>query len=109
MAPLTVLNAGRRLLVRCASELSEGTVARMEQQVERHLPAARCVLLDLSEAAFANSAGLRWLARLSDGLQAQRKPLRVLVRPGSPVERAFCLTGYDRRVELHRSARSAWR
>ena len=109
MAPLTVLNTGRRLLVRCAGELSEGTVPQFEAQLRPHLERARSVLLDLSGVAFANSAGLRWLLQLSGGLQAAHKPLHVLVRPGSRVERALALTGYDRLVELHHSARSAWR
>src|SRR5262249_26463756 len=109
MAPLTVLDTGRRLLVRCAGELSEGTVPEVEAQLRPHLQRARSVLLDLSGVVFANSAGLRWLLQLDGGLRAAHKPLRVLVRPGSRVERALALTGYDRVVDLHRSARSAWR
>jgi anti-anti-sigma factor len=108
MAHLTILDAGRRLLIRCVGELSEATVPAVDQQLQRPLGRARCVVLDLSGVAFANSAGLRWLAHLAGGLEAQRRPLRVLVRAGSPVERALTLTGYDRLVDLHRSGRAAW-
>ena len=109
MTPITVLNSGRRLLVRCAEELSEGTVPLLERQLVEHLKSARSVVLDLSYVPFVNSEGLRWLLRLDDGLRAQAKPLRVCVRPGSRVERALALTGYDRLVDLHHSARAAWR
>jgi anti-anti-sigma factor len=109
MAPLTVLDTGRRLLVRCAGELSEGTIPQLEAQLRPYLERARSVMLDLSGVAFANSAGLRWLLQLDGGLRARQTPLRVLVRPGSRVERALSLTGYDQFVDLHRSARSAWR
>ena len=47
--------------------------------------------------------------RLDDGLRAQQKPLRVCVRAGSRVDRALTLTGYDQLVDLHHSARAAWR
>ena len=109
MVALTVLDAGRRLVVRCGEELSEGTVPRLERQLLPYLGRAKAVFLDLSDVPFANSEGLRWILRLDGGLREQQKPLRVLVRPGSRVERALALTGYDRMVDLHRSARSAWR
>ncbi len=104
-----VLKAGRRLLVRCVGELSEGTVRTVERQLLGQLQGARSVVLDLSRVAFADSAGLRWLAWLDDDLRARARPLRVLVRSGGRVERALALTGYDRRVDLHTSARAAWR
>lgn len=108
MSQLTVLSAGRRLLVRCGGELSEGTISLLEAQLAAHLASARSVVLDLSRLDFANSAGLRWLARFDDGLRQQHKPLHVLVRSGSSVDRALSLTGYDRLFDLHRSGRDAW-
>jgi anti-anti-sigma factor len=63
------------------------------------------VIVDLSELAFMDSAGLHSVVELSTMLDEGRQQLLLCVPPGSPMERAIEIVGLPRAVSV-RSSRS---
>ncbi len=71
---------------------------RFRQQAEAHLRSVPQPLLDLTQVAFLDSAGLAALLALSREAKAQGKMLRVAIA-GSP-RRVLRITGIDRILTL---------
>lgn len=103
---MTVHTAGRRALLRCDAPLSGGPDPEtLLMQIERG--GAREVLLDATEAAWADSDGLRWLLALQQTLETHGHSLSVAAHLEGRVWRNVALlqTG----LPLFPSVRAAWR
>lgn len=61
------------------------------------------VVVDLSELAFMDSAGLHSLVELGTVLDERRQQLLLCVPPGSTMERAVEIIGLPRAVSVHSS------
>jgi anti-anti-sigma factor len=105
---MLAIRCGRRLVVRCAAELSGDTAGMMEGLL-RAAAGTPTVLLDLSRSPYLDSDGLRWLLALHQRLLERGANLRLLVGAGSRVQRTLTLSGCDRCLSLYLSGRSAWR
>jgi anti-anti-sigma factor len=101
--------AGRSWVVRCAQPLDARTSEGLRALVTGSVHRARRVILDLSAAAYADSVGLRELLALHQRLRTQGAELRVVVPPGSRIDRALRLVGFASLLALYPSARLAWR
>jgi len=101
--------AGRSSVVRCAEPLDATASERLRALVGGPLQKARRVILDLSSAAYADSAGLRELLELQQRLRTQGAELRLVVPPGSRIDRALRLVGFASLLALYPSGRLAWR
>jgi anti-anti-sigma factor len=69
----------------------------------------RAVVLDLRDVPFADSDGIRALLQLQAELSERQIRLAVVVPTGSVVRRALSLLGFDRVLDLHETARGAFR
>jgi anti-anti-sigma regulatory factor len=67
------------------------------------------VIVDLSAAAYADSAGMRELLSLQQWLRTQSAELRLVAPPGSRIDRALRLVGFASLLALYPSGRHAWR
>jgi anti-anti-sigma factor len=101
--------AGRSSVVRCAEPLDATASERLRALVGGPVQKARRVILDLSAAAYADSAGLRELLSLQQRLRTQGAELRLVVPPGSRIDRALHLVGFASLLALYPSVRLAWR
>jgi anti-anti-sigma factor len=101
--------AGRSAVVRCGQPLDAPTSARLGALLADSLQRARRVILDLSAASYADSAGLMGLLALQQRLQTQGAELRLVVPPGSRIDRALRLVGFASLLSLYPSGRLAWR
>jgi anti-anti-sigma factor len=61
---------------------------------------AAVLLLDLSDTAYLDSAGIAMLFRLAERLGWSRQELRLVVPPGSPIGGVIRLTNLDRVVPV---------
>ncbi len=76
----------------CVTEpLDLNGAEQLAERIQRLSLNCRCVVLDLSAAEFLDSDGVRALLRLSRELQTANRELRLVLQPGSPVERIFNL------------------
>jgi anti-anti-sigma factor len=101
--------AGRSSVVRCGLPLDAQASARLGSLIADSLQRARRVILDLSAASYADSAGLKGLLALQQRLQTQGAELRLVVPPGSRIDRALRLVGFASLLSLYPSGRLAWR
>jgi len=101
--------AGRAAVVRCGQPLDAQVSARLGALVAGSLQRARRVILDLSATAYADSAGLKALLTLQQGLQSHGAELRLVVPPGSRIDRALRLVGFASLLHLYPTGRLAWR
>ena len=58
------------------------------------------LVLDFTELAYIDSAGIHLLYRLGDNLRARGQTLRVVIPSGSPASDALRLAGVQRHVEV---------
>jgi anti-anti-sigma factor len=101
--------AGRSSVVRCGQPLDAAVCAGLRALVAGPMQRARRVILDLSAAAYADSTGLKELLALQQRLQKEGAELRVVVPPGSRIDRALRLVGFAPLLSLYPSGRLAWR
>jgi anti-anti-sigma factor len=100
--------AGRAWVVRCAQPLDAQASVGLRALVSGSVERARRVILDLSAAAYADSVGLRELLALQQRLRLQGTELRLVVLPGSRIDRALRLVGFASLLALYPTARLAW-
>jgi anti-anti-sigma factor len=101
--------AGRSSVVRCAQPLDATASERLRMLVAGPVRTTRRVIVDLSSAAYADSTGLRELLNLQQWLRTQGAELRLVVPPGSRIDRALRLVGFASLLALYPSGRLAWR
>ncbi len=101
--------AGRSSVVRCGQPLDAPGCLRLRAAVSQSLQRARRVILDLSATAYADSVGLRELVALQQHLQTEGRELRLVVLPGSRIDRALRLVGFSSLLSLYPTGRLAWR
>ena len=103
---MTVYTAGRTAVLRCNAPLSGGPDPEiLLSQIERS--GAREVLLDATEADWADSGGLRWLLALQHTLTAHGHPLSVAAQANGRVWRNVSLLQAG--LILYPTVRAAWR
>jgi anti-anti-sigma factor len=83
-------------------DMSNATSIR-QQIVGSVTPDDDAVVVDLSELAFMDSAGLHSLVELGTVLDERRQQLLLCVPPGSTMERAVQIIGLPRAVSVHPS------
>ena len=79
-------------VVRVVGDLDVTTVERVRETVLADLPPG-ALLVDLSECAFLDSAGLHLLFQLLRPRDGRRSPIAFLVPAGSPVVRVVEIAG----------------
>jgi anti-anti-sigma factor len=100
--------AGRSSVVRCAEPLDAQGCERLRALVSETVRRARRIILDLSATGYADSAGLRELVALQQRLQTEGTELRLVVPPGSRIDRALRLVGFYSLLAVYPTARLAW-
>jgi anti-anti-sigma factor len=87
--------AGDAIVVAPAGEIDLATVGALEAEIDAALTDTPALVLDLREATFIDSAGLRLV------LETSRKaaPFSV-VRGPREVQRVFALVGLEERLEM---------
>jgi anti-sigma B factor antagonist len=85
-------------------EVDMSNATSVRQQIgESVTPDDDAVIVDLSELAFMDSAGLHSLVELGTVLDERRQQLLLCVPPGSTMERAVQIIGLPRAVSVHPS------
>lgn len=101
---ISLHTVGRTALLRCNAPLAGGPEPKqLIAQIEKS--GARTVLLDASQAGWADSEGLRWLLALQGALLARGHRFRVVAREGGRVWRNIRLLQTD--LPLFVSVRTA--
>ena len=82
-----------------------GTAAEVLESVRNDPP--QILILDLRLVEYIETPGLRLLMTLNEELQAEGSQVRLVVRPGSRVERTLRLAGLDQQCAVFHTVREA--
>ena len=102
---VTVESAGEEVLVaRVSGDLDLATSPRFSEALAA-APAARRVVIDLTDCTFLDSSGVRALVQAVREIPEGER--RVDVVAGPAILRVLEITGVDRMVPVHRTAEDA--
>jgi anti-sigma B factor antagonist len=85
-------------IVALAGELDLSTIPRMEGALLEQVRQRPAVVLDLSDLSFIDSSGISILLQASQ--QSNGTPMRVVIGPGSQVERIFRIAGVGKALRV---------
>jgi anti-anti-sigma factor len=105
---LKIQAAGRSVVVRVAGPFDLETATRLSAGIAASSRTSRRVLLDLSQASYIDSPGVRALLQLQSELTASRRELRLAIRRGSSVDRTFGLLRLEDQLAVSDSVAGAW-
>lgn len=103
-----VSETGRGVLARVRGPLDLHSAAGFLLQVRRHASTGKLVVVDLREAQYVDSAGIRALLQMQKDVDAAHGDLRLVVAPGGRVERVIKLLQLQGHFRLFQSAADAW-
>jgi anti-anti-sigma factor len=96
------------VVVRIEEEVDLSNADRLGAQVAKAVPnSAAGLVIDLSGAAYIDSAGIGLLFKLGERLQRRRQHLAVVVPDESPLRRVLVMSAFDRVVDLAASVEDA--
>jgi anti-anti-sigma factor len=104
-----IFRAGRTGFVALQGALRGAGANALAETFDGARLACRVLVLDLRGVSYADSDGIRALLRLHDDLAQRKVRLSVVIPDASPLRRALHLLGFDRLLDLHQTARQAWR
>ncbi len=82
--------------VRVSGEIDLSNAAQVRGAVGAAVPdAATVVVLDLSDTAYLDSAGIAMIFRLAERLRYNRQELRLVVPPDAPIRAVINVTKVD--------------
>jgi len=107
MAPTltTEIVPGPRPIVRVAGELDLSTAARLCQGIQQAIRGPRPrVVIDLTDVTFCDSTGLRALLGAVREVEVQGGKAKLVIVPGSALDRLLYLTGLREFADVAESA-----
>lgn len=108
-ATARVCRAGRTVVVLVEGALQGAGVGLLAEALNVACRSSRALVLDLRSVPYADSDGIRALMRLQAELAERRVSLALVVPPAGTVRRALQLLGFEPLLNLHQTARQAWR
>lgn len=105
---LKIQAAGRSVVARVAGPFDLETANQLSAGIAASSGTSRRVVLDLSQASYIDSPGVRALLQLQSELAASQRELRLAVRRGSSVERTFGLLRLQDQLAVSDSVVGAW-
>jgi anti-sigma B factor antagonist len=103
-----VSETGRGVLVRVRGPLDLHYAPVFQQQVNSYVATGKLVVVDLRQADYVDSSGIRALLRMQKDLESAKGELRLVVSPASRVERVIKLLQLHTHFHLFPSAAEAW-
>ncbi|MEO7717440.1 MAG: STAS domain-containing protein [Capsulimonas sp.] len=101
---------GRVLLLRCDGPLDGMGLSAQEVLDRVRVSGARVVLVDVTQAPYVDSNGIRWLLKLQSFLEETGRHLRIAAKRGAGVWRILTMMGpVTRRLEIFEGISGAWK
>jgi anti-anti-sigma factor len=95
-------------VARSRGDIDVANASRLREELAECLtPDADVLVLDLTDTAYIDSAGLDMLFRLSERLRQRRARLLLVISPGSPLERLAKIVALGNAVGIHATTEDA--
>jgi anti-anti-sigma factor len=102
MSSLTIERIDGVPVAHAGDDIDAANAATVQEQLAGALgPDTLCLIVDLSETRFVDSAGLDMLLRLSDRLDHRRAKLRLVIPKRSQLNRLATVVGLPQAVPVH--------
>jgi anti-anti-sigma factor len=89
-------------VVRLAGEVDISNAGRLEEEISDVVPNdAAALVIDLSDTAYLDSAGIRMLFELGQRLSGRRQEVAVVVPEDSLIRHSLVVTELDQAVPMH--------
>lgn len=108
---LRVVESGKMVLARIDGPLDMEHAPEVLQRLKPYCGAASRIVVDLRRTDYLDSAGVRTLLQLQEGMEAQEEgcaEFRLVLRPDSRVQRTLNLLRLESRFNIFDSASAAW-
>ena len=103
-------SAGRVLVLRCRGAVDGAAPSPLAVSQEAKSKNAKLVVVDTTDAHYADSAGLRWLIALQDTMGDSGPDVRVVASDKKRIRRTLDMLGpITERLKLFDSVVSAWK
>jgi anti-anti-sigma factor len=107
-ADVTVELRGATVVAQLSGEVDMANAAYVHDELLRAVPNdAVALVVDLSPARYLDSAAIALLFDVARRLEARRQALRLVLPPGSPLERVLVLTEVGTVAPIHQDLASA--
>jgi len=104
LATVLVERRGELQVVWLAGEVDISNAGALEEDISDAVPNdAAALILDLSETAYLDSAGIRMLFELRQRLAGRRQSLGVVVPADSVIRHSLVVTELGKAVQMHDS------
>lgn len=100
--------SGRAVLARVRGPLDLHYTPRMLDGLGEFTESSNRVVVDLRSSEYIDSTGVRALLAMHKSLESARGELRLVVQPGSRVERVIRLLQLERHFALYANPSEAW-
>jgi anti-anti-sigma factor len=101
LASVTATDLEGARLISVSGEIDLSNVSAVTAAISGSIPShASLVIVDLSETAYLDSAGLAMIFRLAERLGYSRQGFCLVVPPDSPVRRVLELSNLDRVIRV---------
>jgi anti-anti-sigma factor len=108
LARVDALTLGDIRVVRISGEVDLSNAHEIMAAIGREVPGdASSVLLDLSDTAYIDSAGISMLFRLAERLRYRRQELRLVVPANSPIRAVLEITSVPQVIPVQTAMISA--
>ena len=87
-------------MVRISGEIDLSNAARVREAIGAAIPDLPVVVLDLTDTAYLDSAGIAMLFRLAERLSYNRQELQLVVPSDAPIRAVISLTRLDRVISV---------
>ena len=107
-ASFKINESGRSVLVRVIGPLDLEHAPELLDRISPLCVSGRRVVLDLLQADYVDSSGVRTILQMQALLGTVRGELRLVIQAGSRVERVFSLLRLMDQLEIYRTVSAAW-
>jgi len=104
---LKVTVAGRAVVARVRGPLDLHFTPRLTEGLDAFIASANRVVVNLRSSEYVDSTGIRALLMMQKSLESARGELRLVVQPGSRVERVIRLLQLERHLSMFESESEA--
>ena len=83
-----------------SGEIDTSNIQEIREMLDERAADAACLIVDLTETSFLDSAGVALLLEIAGRLQVTRRRFHVVIPVDAPIRRVVELSGLDGQVDI---------
>jgi anti-anti-sigma factor len=83
-----------------SGEIDTSNIQEIRGMLDERAADASCLIVDLTETSFLDSAGVALLLEIADRLRVTRRQFHVVIPADAPIRRVIELSGLDGQIDI---------